>query len=177
MLTNPDLRELRRSHLLSAASWQGAWANQSHKAFAYLILGNDYLFEAMQSSDLQMGELDCALESFEQGMSFLSGHESPETRAALLNNKGYLLALKGVLLSQNKELKRAKAHFKAASRLKIYPDALASEQVSASIASKNLKRLKKIRKLLAGKVSSQLKGSKNSRRPGSGSQNKQKTNF
>lgn len=70
---------------------QARWTSRSHVALPLWLSGTVHLIRAIESPTLQSGELECALNSFRDGLKLFRTHDNPPLEMAVRNN--YAVAL------------------------------------------------------------------------------------
>lgn len=94
-LTGPDSDGEAERRLRSLASRKATWTSNAHRALPMWMTGTYHLMRAIRGSSLQMGELRCALGSFEAARAQLRPGDNPELDIALNNNRAIALFFRG----------------------------------------------------------------------------------
>jgi|GEM_PF-2771318 len=98
---------------------QVRWTSRSHVALPLWLSGTVHLIRAVESPTLQSGELECALNSFRDGLKLFRTHDNPALEMAVRNNYAVaLLVQAGREGDSPKTLKKALRQFASAMKLR-----------------------------------------------------------
>jgi len=133
------------SILYSSSQMFSPWMSFAHLAYPLLIVGDAHLYRAIDSNPkdsnlIEIGELKCALDSYTEAASRLQPHDNPILRAAIFNNKGVALLIKGVDSGSLDLLRSARQHFQHVGLILTHPNAFGAEDsYLAEVGRRNLR--------------------------------------
>jgi len=133
------------SILYSSSQMFSPWMSFAHLAYPLLIISDAHLYRAIApslrgSDSLEIGELKCALDSYTEAASRLQPHDNPILRAAIFNNKGVALLIKGIDTGSLDLLRSARQHFQHVGLILTHPNTFGAEdRYLAEVARRNLR--------------------------------------
>ena len=101
----------------SAAVVESPWAHHAHQGYAWFVLGNSYLYEALASGSYREGPLPCAIEAYRRAVGAIKGTRTLMLLAAVKNNNGIAFLLKGVAAGNERALDKGMALLKESQQL------------------------------------------------------------
>ena len=110
------------------AAIRSTWTSFAHRSFPMWMTGTYHLTRALRSSDVENGDLVCALTSFRAAKAQLRPGDNPALEAAILNNEAILRLVRSDMGLDAKEQKTiAQEALVGAARLKSQPNAFTEE--------------------------------------------------
>lgn len=97
-MTRATVNHAAEAELLRAANILSPFRLSEHRGFAWWVLGNYYLGQAIESQEA--GYLSCASSAYRFAASFVHRDHNPELFAAIHNNKAILLLVKKFLFGK-----------------------------------------------------------------------------
>ena len=95
VLVGPDDDGHAEMRLRSLAALKAPWTSNAHRALPMWMTGTYHLMRAIRGDTLQLGELGCALRSFEAARAQLRPGDNPELDMAINNNHAVALFFRG----------------------------------------------------------------------------------
>jgi hypothetical protein len=110
------------------AAIRSTWTSFAHRSYPMWMTGTYHLTRALRSSDVENGDLVCALTSFRAAKAQLRPGDNPALEAAILNNEAILRLVRADMGLDAKEQKTiALEALVGAARLKNQPNAFTEE--------------------------------------------------
>lgn len=87
-------KQEREIFLRSSASLTALWRSYAHRAYPLWVLGNLHSFNGLGFGKYQSGELECAMQAYENSRGYLRTGQNDELYAASLNNEAVILLIR-----------------------------------------------------------------------------------
>ncbi len=144
-----------------AAFYNARWRSFSHKSAAGFMLGNYYLMQSINGGAIELGELKCAINTYQKALRYIRPKENTAVLAALLNNFGVASYISSIVSGKTREKQHALKYFAAAFRMRsaYNPNGVPLWGADAAIQNLGFLKHKKALKLLGTK--NRRKGAKN----------------
>lgn len=127
LVASNDSIEFERK-IREVAAIKSTWTSFAHRSFPMWMTGTYHLTRALRSSDVENGDLVCALTSFRAAKAQLRSRDNPALEAAILNNEAILRLVRSDMgLDAKKQRTIAQEALIGASRLKSQPNAFTEE--------------------------------------------------
>ncbi len=128
-----------------ALELEGFWTSYAHRALAGLYLGNLHLLAALDGTELETAELECALEAYTRGLGFIRTGDHAELEAALYNNLGIGLYIRGYLEGSTALAQQATKAWRTSFKTLAQPNRYSTLFVAARVAKSNIQFAKELR--------------------------------
>ena len=93
--------------LSQASSLIHGWSDWAHRAFPSWVAGNRHLYASVENGKFQIGELNCAINSYNRARRYFKGGSNPELLAAVLNNEAIAFELRATFTGIKRDHKSA----------------------------------------------------------------------
>ncbi|WKZ57248.1 MAG: hypothetical protein QY326_00890 [Bdellovibrionota bacterium] len=130
-------------NLLAAATKRAGWRGGSHQAYAWWLLGNRYLWEAVSGNQLESAFLDCAFRAYLRAAKMFKPRDNRELISAIVNNQSVAMALQAAFANDPQRARKARNGFRLS---KGYAKGIPSQAAQTeffSLINGNLKQIAK----------------------------------
>lgn len=134
--------EKQELYLKSSAKFSPLWAQTTHLAYSWFLLGNFYLDELLSKDYFDARLYKCVYDSYFKAMSSFESRFHPELSIALNNNIGVMHFVRHFFVFKDFDLRKAKKRFFDASRRLKSRNPYRLTYFSPIIAKQNLLLLK-----------------------------------
>ena len=127
--------------LWSATMRSDRWRSAAHRALPAWLMANRYLIEAFRSGEIDVGELQCAIKSYDIAARFIRYGDNPELYAAINNNRGVAWYLMSLVSGRSEYRSHARKYLGLAAAALRQPNLFKVRYFAGYIARRNLGRL------------------------------------